>query len=100
LETLERQSVRKVAEMQTKTRTGRDESACLADSGIWSSSRLRAERELAPISRRPIDVRNVVEWCVVVLLLLGLLLVGMAGLELITRQLLELAEPGVRPWHE
>jgi hypothetical protein len=86
--------------MRTKTRTGSDEPAGLADSGIWSSSRLRVEPELAPRSRRAIDRRNVVEWCVVVLLLLGLLLAGMAALEMITRELLELAEPAAQPWKE
>jgi hypothetical protein len=86
--------------MQTKTRTGRDEPACLADSGIWSSSRLRVEPELAPMSRRAIDLRNVVDWCVVVLLLLGLLLACMAALEMITRELLELSEPAAQPWRE
>jgi hypothetical protein len=86
--------------MRTKTRTGSDEPACLTDSGVWSASRLRAEPELAPMSRRAIDLRNVVEWCVVVLLLLGLLLAGMAALEMITRELLELAEPAAQPWRE
>jgi hypothetical protein len=86
--------------MQTKTRTSSDEPACLADSGIWSTSRLRVEPEPAPLSRRAIDIRDTAEWAVVVLSLLGLLLFAMAALEMITRELLELAEPAARPWKE
>jgi hypothetical protein len=88
-----------LVQMQTKTKTGKVEPACSADSGIWRLSDGKRQGRTAP--PRPtwtgLSLRNAAEWCAVGLVLVGLMLVGTWLLETITSQLLDLAHAGAQP---